>query len=318
VRLPGRISGIRRIGSLLAASLVAVLAAGGAGAGGIQLELLGAGRSLWVVNGSQVLRVDASDGRVLARPRVGGSYPLELALGGGAVWVSSVENGFVAGALSRIDLATGRVTTALRVRDGIVGDVAFAGGSAWALVGPTDSARLVRVDAATGRRVASLRAGRSPAWMAADESSVWVSDPARALLRVDPRTGRVRTVLRSSGVGPVTAGFGDAWVEDRHTLARVGGRTGRVIARVPLAASVLSLAAGPHAVWALVHDRRRAALVRIDPRSNRITARQVLSGSPTAVAVAAGGVWVGALRPAVRLLRIDTGTLRVRATVALS
>lgn len=114
----------------IAAALLAGLLAGAANAGGIQMELAGSGRTLWVVTGSQVLRVDAASGRILARPRPGGSYPLEVAVAGGAAWVGCVENGFVEGALSRIDLATGRVTTALRVRDGAVGAVAVGGGFA--------------------------------------------------------------------------------------------------------------------------------------------------------------------------------------------
>lgn len=308
---------MRTIAAALCTGVVAGLLAGAAGAGGIQIELAAAGRTRWVVTGSEVLRVDGASGRILARPRPGGSYPLEVAVGGGAAWVGCVENGFVDGALSRIDLATGRVTTALRVRDGAVGAVAVGGGSAWALVGPTNAARLARVDLATGRQVALLSAGRSPAWLAADSSAVWVSDAAGALLRVEPRTGRVRTVLRSRGLGQVAAGLGDVWAADGRTVVHVDGRTGRVLARIAVGGDPLSFAVGPRHIWVLAYEKRLVRLVRIDAGANRVTASRVLPRSPGTVTVAAGSVWVGALVPTPRLLRIDPRTLDVRGSTRL-
>jgi hypothetical protein len=306
----------------LAAALCTVglvgLLAGSSTAGGIEVHLAASGRTLWVTTGSQVLRVDGASGRVLARPRPGGSYPLAVAVGGGAAWVACVENGFVAGALSRVDLATGRVTTRLRTRDGVVGDVAVGGGSAWALVGRTEAARLARVDLASGRQVALLPAGRSPSRLAADASAVWVSDAAGALLRVDPRTGRARTVLRSARLGRVTAAFGDAWAADGRTIVRVDGRAGgAVLARIPIGGAVIDVTAGPRNAWVLAFERRRVRLVRVDARANRVTAVRLLPGLPSSVAVSAGGIWVGLLGPTERLLRLDPRTLRVRASVPL-
>lgn len=308
---------MRTIAAALCTVVVAGVLAGASGAGGIQIELAASGRTLWIVTGSEVLHVEAVSGRILARPRPGGSYPLDVAVGGGAVWVGCVEDGFVAGSLSRIDLATGRVTTALRVEDGVVGAVAVGGGSAWTLVGPTAAARLARVDLETGRQVALVRAGRSPGWLAADASAVWVSDAAGALLRVEARTGRVRTVLRRRGLGPVTAGRGDAWAADGRRVARVDGRTGRLLARIAVGGSPLSLAVGPRHVWVLAYAKRLVRLVRIDAGTNRVTASRVLPRSPGTVAVAAGSVWVGALVPTQRLLRIDPRTLRVLGSTLL-
>lgn len=308
---------MRKIVAALVACLVASLVAGAANAGGIEIRLAAADRMLWVTTGSQVLRVDASTGTIVARPRPGGSYPLRVAVGGGAAWVSCVENGFVAGALSRVELATGRVTTRLRVRDGVVGDVAVGGGSAWALVGPTDAARLARVDLATGRQVALLRAGSSPTAIAADSSGVWVTDAAGALHRVDARTGHARTVLRGTGIDRVAVGLGDAWATRGRTVVRLDGRTGRAIARIPVGGVPLELTVGPRNVWVLALDGRRIRLVRVHARTNRVTGRRLLPRSPSSVAVAAGRVWVGALVPTERLLGIDPWTLRIRGSVPL-
>jgi outer membrane protein assembly factor BamB len=81
------------------------------------------------------------------------------------------------------------------------------------------------------------------------------------------------------GLADLTTGFGDVWASDygREELLRLDGRSGRVLARIPLGRR-LALAVGEDSVWALrwgsrFYRRPNAQLYEIDPATNRITAR---------------------------------------------
>jgi hypothetical protein len=183
---------------------------------------------------------------------------------------------------------------------GIEVRLAAGGRTLWVTTG-------LRMDGASGKVLARPRPGGSR-----------VSDAAGALLRVDPGTGRARTVLWSTRLGRVTAAFGDAWAADGRTVVRVEGRAGGgVLARIPVGGVAIDVTAGPRNVWVLAFERRRVRLVRVDARANRVTAVRLLPGLPSSVAVSAGGVWVGLLGSTERLLRLDPRTLRVRASVPL-
>jgi hypothetical protein len=83
----------------------------------------------------------------------------------------------------------------------------------------------------------------------------------------------------AKGLGAVTGGWGDAWMDDRWggRLLRLDGSDGRVLARIPVDGRI-ALSAGAGAVWALQagggYGRGlRGPLLRIDPGANRVTAR---------------------------------------------
>src|SRR5438094_929689 len=147
-------------------------------------------------------RLEGETIRLTARPRsrliqVGSSYPLQVALAGGAAWVAGVENRFVAGALSRVELASGHSSVVLRSRRGPVFAVAASGGRVWALVGPTSHARVVQIDAHSGRRIGLVHGASEPAAVAADRSGIWIVDASGWLLHArqsDRRAGRVLRV----------------------------------------------------------------------------------------------------------------------------
>ena len=85
----------------------------------------------------------------------------------------------------------------------------------------------------------------------------------------------VATLSLAENVGSVTAGFDAAWVADtaKGQILRVDPRSRRVKASIPVGANPI-ITAGAGAVWAVVGtriDQRR--LVRVDPQRNRVTAR---------------------------------------------
>ena len=80
-------------------------------AGGTQVELVAVGDSVWVTTGSGIAELNAATGHVVRRYRARYPYPIDIGVSDGSVWVSSVENGFSAGAVTRIPSgARGRVT----------------------------------------------------------------------------------------------------------------------------------------------------------------------------------------------------------------
>jgi hypothetical protein len=110
------------------------------------------------------------------------------------------------------------------------------------------------------------------------------------------------------GLGMVSRGEGDAWIDDRwnERLLRVDRQTGRVVARIPVQGR-LALGDGGRNVWALQSGggygrNLRGPLLRIDARRNRVMARIPLPALGFGVIADRDTVWVWGPRD---LLRID-------------
>ena len=113
------------------------------------------------------------------------------------------------------------------------------------------------------------------------------------------------------GLGVVSRGQGDAWVDDRwnERLLRLDRRTGRVVARIPVQGR-LALSDGARGVWALQSGggygrALRGPLLRIDPSTNRVMARIPLPALGFGLVPHGDVVWVWGPRD---LLRIDART----------
>jgi hypothetical protein len=75
-------------------------------------------------------------GRIMRRNKTRYPFPIDIGASDGNVWVSSVENGFVSGALTRIPFGSGRATQALVFPSRPIFALAVGSGTTWALVGP--------------------------------------------------------------------------------------------------------------------------------------------------------------------------------------
>jgi len=193
---------------------------------------------------------------------------------------------------------------------------------------------LVAIDAATGRIVRRIAAGRTPGALArTGDGRLWAVDAdARTLLAVDPATGTVETLATGGTPTDVVAGARDVWVGDGEpvedvqfvgpvmtAVRRLEGATRTVRATVelpPPAAPVSNtagnrLAVSAHAVWAVGPS---GDVVRIDPATAAETGRTRRAGA-FAVAAAGGDVW--ALRPDGVVLALDEATARVRRRIRL-
>jgi outer membrane protein assembly factor BamB len=135
-----------------------------------------------------------------------------------------------------------------------------------------------------------------------------------------PLPGRLATVELGEGLGTVSGGAGDAWVDDRWSerLVRLDRGTGRVVARIPVQGR-LALAAGAGEVWALQSGGGygrglRGPLLRIDAATNRVRERILLPALGFGVVVAGENVWVWGPD---RLMRVAARTGQVVKTIAV-
>lgn len=279
--------------ALLLVALTFFFAVPVARAGGDFVDLAVDGHRVWFVGPSGVRSLDPRSGRTRSMPRlVGAPYPLSVTVTGGAAWVASVENGYVWGTLSRIDKSTGSVRVVWRRQGSPAQYVAAGAGSVWALIGSEGRTRIARFTTA-GRLLRVWRiadAGR----MAADSSGCWVSTD-RWLLRIDP-AGRVRRIVRAR-LGDVATGAGAVWLPRARSVLRIDERTGRVrtlrTGRLGLGGFQHDLAAGDNALWIVRStSRTRSRLVRFDLRTGRSTGSASLQGLADALVVKPHAVWV--------------------------
>lgn len=156
---------------------------------------------------------------------------------------------------------------------------------------------------------------------------VWVAAlPQEHAPRAFRLPGALTVLTPADGLGAVSGGWGDAWLDDRWSehLLRVDHRTGNVVARIPVEGR-MALSAGAGAVWALQSGGGygrglRGPLLRIDPARNRVMDRMALR-TPTGEAVLGFGVlargdsvWVWGPD---ELLRFDSRTDRLAQLIPL-
>ena len=161
---------------------------------------------------------------------------------------------------------------------------------------------------------AVVQIGGQPEDAVLAEGSLWVSDFAGRVIRVDPAGGRVTARIDVAG-NPlaIAAGPDGVWVtspalsDDNSLLSRIDPRSGRVVARVRVPGYVDAVAAAAGGVW--VVDQQHPRLDRIDPASGERTARVPFGRAGT---LAAGGdttLW--ALGDDGTVIAVDGGSLAV-------
>jgi branched-chain amino acid transport system substrate-binding protein len=267
--------------------------------------------AVWVLNadGRTISKIDPETKDVETFGT--GSVPTDLAVGEGALWVGNgaelagtIGNVYTA-SVSRVDPGTTDVTEtavlpSLRRPDAPnageervqgVAQLAVGAGAVWA-INPDFS--VSRIDAATGRRRATIPIQAGSA-IAAGEEGVWVlSGEGPHVLRIDPRTNRVaqRIELDTSGLTGLAVGAGSLWTTDteRGLLWRVEPGPDPIAQSINLGFGVTAVAHGAGSAW--VTNFVRDEIVRVSTGTNRITARIPLAGTPPSVAAADDGAWV--------------------------
>jgi streptogramin lyase len=151
---------------------------------------------------------------------------------------------------------------------------------------------VLRLDRA-GRVRQRLRVGRWACRVAVDDRAVWVTrDRAGSLVRIDRRSGRVRTARVQSPFDVVRAA-GSIWVTsfDTGTVARVDPRTARIAHVYELGGHPAGITACGGYVW-VGHGRDATWLTRIDPRTRKTRRVDVVDSAPGWPRCVRGQLWV--------------------------
>jgi outer membrane protein assembly factor BamB len=308
----------RRIALSLFSIAVAGCLASAAHAGGTTVAVAATAEGIWVTTGSDVVELDPRSAQVERRVLTAGQSPLELGLSDGNVWVSSVEGGYTASAVTRIPWPSGKASRPLVLPSQPVYSLAVGSGTTWALVGPWGSTRLAAIDQATRRT--TFHSIHRVGWLAADETGQTrglfaVTTTGRAI-RVNVDGTRAWTADTGRIESPVTVGLGSVWAASREALYRLDPRTGQVEAKIPIASAAATLAVGGGRVWMIAFRETPAGeqyeLIDVDPRHERVAAKAPLQGPVGGMSFGDGALWIGQPAAFVNLLRVDPKTLKAK------
>jgi CubicO group peptidase (beta-lactamase class C family)/streptogramin lyase len=223
-------------------------------------------------------RLDPVTGKVLERIPVPGAL-FQISMSQGIVWGTSLATDN----LIRVDTRTHHATQVGK-HFGSPVELVVGGGSVWVSTYRINSfaGALRKIDARTGRVLASLHVGTDPESLALGFGSLWVVNGTGGYIsRIDPRTNRVAAQIALGSdeqnkfftLHSVAIGYGAVWVavHKDHKLVRIDPATNRVTSSltlpIPTNASTIDvwdLAIGDGSVW--IHAEPHL-LYRVDPKA---------------------------------------------------
>jgi len=281
-------------------------------------SMTGADGVLWVLDASsRVVRIDPRTNAVVGKPLRVPADAVAIAVGQGALWVTSVAPGDLGAprddAVTRIDLATGRTVATVKVRRAPL-DIAVTPGTVWVTNSGGGGDSVARIDPKTNRLAGRpVTTGASPQSLAVGGGSLWAANhDAGTVARIDLASGKVvANIPVPSEPHRVAYGAGAAWVGNWHdnSVSRIDPTTNRVVGSpIPIGFHAGNLAVGADGVWVTSDYRVDAApedvvVVRIDPRTNRAVETIAVGGHPIDVAATEGAIWASVANPGM-VLRI--------------
>jgi len=190
--------------------------------GGRPGAIVAGGNRVWVADdgGTGVTAIAPAGERVLERGLPPHVAPLRLAVGAGAVWVSSATTG----AVRRIDLGSATAGAPIPAGRGPAG-VTVGGGLVWVANSRVD--RVTRVDPATHALFGlPISVGERPGGIDAGTESVWVANSAEGTVsRIGIESGETEGGPISVGPNPgaIAIGFNAVWVANNGngTITRI-------------------------------------------------------------------------------------------------
>jgi YVTN family beta-propeller protein len=184
-----------------------------------------------------------------------------------------------------------------------------------------------RINPGTNKPAGYVAAGTQPCeGVATGFGSIWTVDcPRSALIRVDPKSGKVVRRIPLPGTAPdgegqLTTDTHGVWVPTsnpvtlKSTLVRVDPASNRITARIRVPYDSSGAAAGFGAIW--LTSAGSSSVLRIDPAASRVNATIKVRGSPRFIAAGEGGVW-SLNQDDGSVSHIDPATNKVVATIPL-
>jgi YVTN family beta-propeller protein len=181
------------------------------------------------------------------------------------------------------------------------------GGSGGRSAVPAAGDSLGVVDARSGRLVARIGVGATPAAVAAGEGAYWVTNAdGHSVSRIDPgTTAVVDTIPVGNGPSGIATGAGAVWVVNSldGTVSRIDPGTNTVVQKIDVGGGPLGIVYAAGSIW--IANTGDGTITRIDPESGRPT--KTLQVAATELAVGAGTLWASE-RAAGQVVRIDPKT----------
>jgi len=157
--------------------------------------------------------------------------------------------------------------------------------------------------------IATISTGTHPCGVVSAFGSVWVANDGGTLVRIDPRTDRVRKRIRvGAGACFLTADARALWIANyKGGLVRVTPR-GRV-KRIAVGTTPDSVLVAYGRVWVTAWGAGKLAVV--DPRTLKVVRGIDVGSKPAGLAARNGAIWVGFTTDVTSIARVSPGTYRV-------
>jgi YVTN family beta-propeller protein len=157
--------------------------------------------------------------------------------------------------------------------------------------------------------IATITTGTHPCGIVSAFGSVWVANDGGTLVRIDPRTNRVRKRIRvGAGACFMTADARALWIANyKGGLVRITP-PGRV-QRIAVGATPDSVLVAYGRVWVTTWGAGKLAVV--DPRTRKVLRRINVGSKPAGLAAKNGAVWVGFSRDVTSIARVSPRTYGV-------
>jgi hypothetical protein len=313
-RIPGM-----RCSLISLAALIAAIVAASASAGGLPVQMTPVATRLWVVGDSGVQVVDTTTGAVQRGPGTTYPYATNVAWLGNTIWIASITNGYLAGAVQSFDARTGSpLSSSIRDRHAAVYALDASGNTLWAWFGSPKApnhSTLVRLTTANTKPRRFQLQGR-PGWMVATPKGLWLSDGKT--LRTFGRFGTSAQAIANAPVpsAPLVYGDGGVWLVSGRTATRYDIATHRPGARVHSQQAIVLAAASRQALWLVTQKGSNAWLLVMTPQG-RITRSRSLAFVPTDIQSAHGHLWLGKGGSSPALVELDARSLQQERSVPL-
>jgi YVTN family beta-propeller protein len=276
---------------------------------------------LWIIADGSIVRIDPKTNQVVGKPIQPGIRAEDIAVGDGALWVTTVGAGDLGAssdtdAVSQIDPRTNKVLSTVKVPRAPM-SVAFTPEAVWVVNFGMNGDTVVRIDPKTNQFIGDpIQTGRAPLSLAVGDGSVWVANhDVHTVTRIDDTTGQViANITIPSEPHRVAFGEGAVWVANWHinSVTRIDPQTNQIVGEpIPIGFHAGNIAVGLGSVWVTSDYRgpvdaapEDVVLVRIDPQTNEVVETIPLGGHPIDVEIGGDAVWVSVQGPD-KVLRIN-------------
>jgi len=189
--------------------------------------------------------------------------------------------------------------------------LALNGRTAW--IACKEQSRVIRVNAANGRTLRSVRLRAPAIAVASGFGSIWALDSSGTLYRLNASSAKVARTIRLSLAAAynIWIGGGSVWVADDQgaRVVRVSPRTGIVVARIVVGDGPSDMAFSGAAGWVINH--RDGELTRIDLATNGSRRLATIDGdAPERMVWLRGSLWITGRGTDLLQVSADTGAIQ--------